>query len=145
MSWTVIFQLSGSYCKSIELDSDRTASTTLVEKLQLREIDQTSYPGISSGASLHQAKLSAPGAPANNTLCNKGFHTRIGPKALRFLFPRLQMTTMRHVRHCEPDESRNETKDATFRNNQQQLQTPLHCQFRPVYLRRAALQNVMCK
>ena len=53
----------------------RTASTALFEKLQVREVDQTSYPGISTGASLHQAKLSAPDAPANNTLCNKGFHT----------------------------------------------------------------------
>ena len=59
------------------------------------------------------------------------------------------MTTMRHVRHCEPDESRDETRDettdATFRNNDQQLQTLLHYQFRPVYLRRAALQKVMCR
>ena len=144
MSRTVIFQLSGFYCKSIDLDSDRTASTALLEKMQVREVDQKSYPVISTGACLHQAKLSAPGA-LQTIPCVTKVSTHIRPTASRLLFPRLQMTTMRHVRHCESDESRYETMDATFRNNQQQLQTPLRYQFRPVYLRRAALQNVMCR
>ena len=64
----VIFQLFGFYFKSTGLESDRTASTALFAKLQVREVDQTSYPGIPTGASLHQAKLSAPGAPCKQYL-----------------------------------------------------------------------------